>query len=330
MGQVYTGREIKWGLAEGVTFGTAIADAAAFEELAAGAVSIMPDVRHHVREVFRAQRVDDLADVFNTADGAMPTAQIAQPFLKNNGALMLYLMMQGVTEAIATPFSKAFLFPAACPDFLAPAGKFVTLSGYSPVASNSQKVASMIGEKLVLSLSPDANEGNLFATLDLKGKGFSRIANPSGTWTPATRNYFSFYDLVSFQIDSTDVVLQSMELTIENIIFPVGFDSSGGFQNLAITKHNVSINIVGLWDAVTRTALGDFDTGAEVIVDFNWGTVDTDGYLDFVIHGVIESASILEEDTRKVSLSIKGISDLAGAPDAILAPTICDDVDKTW
>lgn len=321
---------MRWGVVEGAAFGTAIADDQAFKELAGAAVIINPDVRHYVREAYRGQRIDDLADVFNTSDGAMPTAQLQIPFLKDHAALWFYLMMQGVTENESTPFRKEFAFPASSPDFLAPAGKFITLCGYSPVASTSEKVSSMIGEKFTLSLSPDANEGNLFATLDLKGKGFVRNANPSGAWTPAARDYYSFYDLVSFKIDSGDIVLQSMELSIENTIFPVGFDSSGGFQNYVITKHDVSMNIVGIWDSVMRGGQDDLDAGNEVVITFHWGVDGTDGFLDFALHGVIESAPLLEEDSRKVSLAIKGVSDKAGAPDKILIAKIDDEVDYGW
>lgn len=329
MGDIYSGKDQVFGFAEGATFGTAIADDQAFNQLSCQPFTINPDVKHRTPNRATGQRWPDVADVSNDAKGSIVQCAIPTEILKTEAAFWLYLVMQNVTEVETTPFQKTFSLTSPSPDFASNAGEFITLIGKTPVASTSEKVASMIGQKLELSLSSTDNDGNLFGNITLNGITFSRTANPSGTWTKAAQTKFNFFDLAKAKIDDTDIVLSSVKLTIEATIAGVGSDGSGNYENLAYVGWNATAEISAIWDATLRTALGNYDSGAEVTFEFGWGATGVDGYLNFLLRGKYESGAIAEDDVRNVVITIHGASDIENTQDMLTAE-VADAVDRSW
>lgn len=326
---IYTPKELVFQMAEAATFKTGVLDNAAAMELSGGIWTFNPDRKLVRPDRYRGQKWADVFDLSNNAYGSLPTLEGESPVLKTEIADFLNLMIQNVTEVETTPFQKTFTYVSPGPDFSLNEGYFITFWAKSPVASTSEKIDSVIGEKLELSISPEANDGFLYLSFTGKGIGFSRTADPSGDLTKAVQSKFSFYDIGVCTLDGTPVILQELKLTLENEIVGVGSDGSGDFQNLVIAKPKVTAEIKGIWDAGMRDGLGKFDSGAETVLILSWGTTGTDGFLSFNLHGVVNDGNLAEDEVRGVNITIEGASDLANTEDMLTAE-IADDVDRSW
>lgn len=320
--------EMIYQMAEASTFKTGIADATAAVELSSGILTFTPDNKMVRPDRFRGQNWMDVFDLSNNQNGSLPMVAGEMPVLKTEIADFLYMMIQNVSEDVATPFQKTFTYAAPSPDFSVNAGYFMTFWGKAPVSSVSEKIDSVIGEKLEFTLSPDANDGNLHMNFTGKGIGYSRVADPSGVLTKSVQTKFSFFDLATFTLDGTAVILQEWKMTLENEIIAVGFDGSGDVQTLWI-KPKVMSEVKGIWDAGMRTGLGKFDSGAEVVLIVDWGSTGVDGFLGFNLHGVVDDGNHAEDSVRGVNITIAGASDLANT-EAMLTADIADAADRTW
>lgn len=324
---VYGPGELIYQMAEAATFGTAIADDQAAVELSCGILTFNPDNKMIRPDRFRGQNWPDVFDTSNNDNGSLPTVTGEMPVLKTEIPDFLYMMMQNVSEAV-DPFQKTFTYVAPSPDFTVNAGYFMTFWGKAPVASVSETIGTLIGEKLELTLSPDANDGNLHMNFTGKGIDYSRVSNPSGALTKSVQTRFSFFDVATCTLDATPVILQELKLTLENEITPVGFDGSGDIQTFALMP-KVTAEVKGIWDAGMRTQLGKFDSGATVYLTIDWGSTGVDGFLSFVLYGTIDDGNHAEDTVRGVNVTIAGASDLANTK-AMLTAEICDAVDRSW
>lgn len=330
MSALYSGKHIVYGFAEESVFGTPVADAAAFNQMACEPFVINPDVKQRAPNRASGYLHPDIAHVWNDSLGAMPNCSIKFPGVqKNHLAFLLYLVFQNVVEAGTTPFQKTFTFPSVGPDFSANGGEFITLIGKSPVAAASEKVTSMIGRSLSLTLNPTADEGNLAAELALVGKAFSRSATPSGTWTKAANNLFNFHNIALCTLGGSNLILSDMKFNIECAYEPGGSDGAGSFQNLVLTGINVTTEVTGLWDTVTRAALDAFSAGTEIDFILKWGTTGVDGYLSVASKGIVQQGALVEEDSRRVSVTIHGASDKDNTQE-ISTLELADAIDRAW
>lgn len=319
--------EMIFQMAEATTFKTGIPDATAAVELSSGILTFNPDNKM-VRPVrYRGQNWADVFDLSNNDNGSLPTVEGEMQALKTEIPDFLYMMIQNVSEAVS-PFQKTFTYVAPSPDFSVNAGYFMTFWARAPVSSVSEKIDSVIGEKLEFTLSPDANDGNVHMSFSGRGIGYSRVSDPSGALTKSTQTKFSFFDIATCTLDGTAVILQEFKLTLENEIVPAGFDGSGDFQTLWL-KPKVTAEVKGLWDGGMRTALGKFDSGAEVVFIIDWGSTGADGFLSFNLHGVIDDGNHAEDSVRGVNVTISGASDLANT-EAMLTADICDNASRGW
>jgi len=328
--ELYSGKHMRYGVKEQAVFGTGELDTADFIQLQCEPIVIAPDVKHRAPARAIAQLHPDKSSVFNDKLGSIPSCVIKTEALKKELALWLYLVMQNVTEEVATPFQKTFTFPSVGPNFSAPDGEFFTLLSRAPVASVSEKVHSMIAQKLSLSLSAGANNGNLAAEISLIGKGHVRTSNPAtGIWTKTAADLFNFHNFNVCTLDGTALILESVKIDIECNWAAKGADGSGSFQNWVLTSQSVALQLSGLWDAASRAGLTALDAGSEVIFILGWGTTATDGFLKFTVHGIVESGAPEEGDARLVNLNIKGISDVANT-EQIITAELADAKDWTW
>jgi hypothetical protein len=331
MCDLYSGKHILLGIAEETVFGSPVADGNAFIQLSCESAVIAPDIKHRAPNRAQGRLLPDKANLWNDTKGSVPSITLKTVALKQELALWLYLVMQNVAEAATTPYQKTFTFPLVGPDFLSSAGEFITLISKAPVASVSEKVTSMVADKLEFTLSAGADDGNLACSIGLIGKGHSRTSNPSGTWTKTTDARYNFHDFNLCTLDGQSLILESVKIGINTVLVPKGSNGAGSFQTFVTAGQSVDLEISGLWDANSRAGLTALDAGTEVIFILGWGTTGVDGYLKFTIHGIVESGAPVEGDSRLVNLKIKGMYDVSANPDdEPITVEVADAKDWTW
>ncbi len=326
MGKVYSGKDWRYGFAEGATFGTGIADDQAVNQLSCQNFTINPDNKLRTPDRASGQRYRDIADLDMDQKGSLISCVIPTEVLKTEIDYALYSVIQKVSESGTTPFAKTFTLPATAsiPDFDSDEGLFLTLWKYSPIASTSEKVSSMIGNSLELSFQ----DGYLFMNWGLVGLGYSRTANPSGTWTKATQTKFNMNDVTTVQVGGSDVILKDWTLSITPTIVPVG-PGSGTWSNLAIVNWEVKSSMTVINDANARTVQAAMDTGTETTMQVEWGTTGADGNLDFIVRGIMEKADNVEGETADITFNLTGASDIANTEE-ILTIVVANAVDRSW
>jgi hypothetical protein len=326
MGDIYSGHDWKYGIAEGATFKTAIADASAFNQLSCENFVINPDNKLRTPERASAQRFRDLADIAMDQKGSTPMCVIPTEVLKTEIDFWLYLICQYVVESATTPYAKTFTLPtiANTPDFSANEGEFISLVKYSPIASTSEKISSMVAQGLDLSFK----DGFLFANIDLIGLGYSRTSDPSGTWTKAGQSRFHINDISLCQIGGADVILKDWSLSIKSKVIPAA-PGSGSWGNFALAGWEVKSMISVINDANARTARANMDSGTETTIQIKWGTTGVDGNLDFTIRGIMETAPDQHGDTADITFNLTGVSDIAGTQE-IFTAVVANAVDRSW
>lgn len=329
IGNQYSGHAMKFAFAEGAAWGTGIGDSAAGFQLSSEAVIFTPDIKVRQPNRYNAQNWMDVADLSNDAKGSMPTAVIPTQCMKTEIGDFLYAAIQNVSEAV-DPFQKTFTYATPGPDFSNDAGYFMTLFGVAPVASQSEKIDSLIAEKLEFTLSPEANDGNLFVSATMKGIGYSATANPTGTYTKSAQSTFNFFDIVTCTLDGVTVVPEEIKINIENTIKGVGYnDTLDTFASFALTDRKISVELKGMWDAGMRAGLVKFGSGAETDFILEWGATGVDGYLAFNIKGQVTNGNLAEDELRSVNITLEGASDIANT-ELMATIEICDAVDRSW
>jgi hypothetical protein len=332
LGDIYSSKESKYGIAEEATYGTAIGDDQAFVQLSCPNFTINQDLKFRPKDHAIGQRMPDISAIDVDVKGAIHSCTIPMQAVKIDLAFFLYMVIQKATEVASPPYQKELILPATAdiPDFVANEGLFMTLMKYMPVASVSEKLTSCIARKLELSISADANDGNLFMSAELISAktAYSRTANPSGTWTKSAQSYFNFHDIVTFTVGGNACILKEWKLTIENNAIPIG-GSGGTWANIALPSWNVTNEITIVWDANARTALGAMDSGSEQDIILTWGSTGVDGYLNFECKGVFQSGSPMESEIQDVTLNLYGASDLANTEE-ILSVSLADNDVKSW
>jgi hypothetical protein len=325
---IYSGKDWVYGIADGSTFKTAIADDQPFVQLSCDHFTINPDLKKRTPARASGQRHDDIADVSLDNKGSVDNCVVPTEVLKLEIDKMLYSVCQKVVEGESTPYAKTFTFPlaAAFPDFSADAGYFATLIKYAPLASISESVASMVGESLELSFQ----DGYLFANWGLKGLVFSRTSNPSGTWTKSAQNKFHINDITTCEIGGNAVILKEDGFGISLKVEIVPIDpGSGTWGNLIMVKQSVSATMTVINDANARTAQTAMDSSTETTVQIEWGTTGADGNLDFIIRGIMEAADPVEGVTGDIAFNLHGVSDVANTQE-IFTAVVANAVDRAW
>lgn len=329
IGDQHSGHAMKYVFIPGATWGTAIGDGIAGTELSSEAIVFTPDIKVRTPNRFRGQNFPDIADLSNDSKGSMPTAVVPTQCLKTELPDFLYAAIQNVSEAV-DPFQKTFTFASPGPDFSNDDGYFMTLIGFAPVASQSEKIASLIAEKLEFTLSPEANDGNLFVSATMKGIVYSAVANPSGTYTKSAQTTFNFFDIVTCTLDGTTIVPEEIKINIENTIKGVGYNASlDAPASFALTDRKISVELKGMWDAGMRAGLGKFRSGAETDFILEWGATGVDGYLAFNVKGRVANGNLAEDELRSVNITLEGASDLANT-ELMATIEITDGVSRSW
>ncbi len=331
IGVQYGGHEMIFAFLESsAAFGTGMADSSTPVEHSGDPIIFVPDFKIRTRNAYRGQNWDDGADLVNDSKGALPSCVISGPAIKTELPDFLYALFQNVTEVETTPFQKTFNFLSPAPDFSADTGYYMTAWGVAPVASQHEKIDSLIAEKLEFTLNPESNDGNLFMSATMKGIGYSATANMTGTPGKSAFVGFNAFDVKLCQLDSTDLIPEEIKITFENVIKGVGWDDTlDTYASLALVRRACTVEIKGMWDAVTRAGLVKFGSGAETLFQLTFGATGVSGYLDFTIRGRVANANLAEEELRSVNLTLNGASDLAGTQEMAIV-SIADAVDRAW
>lgn len=327
------GRDTRIGIAQQSTFGTAIADASAFNELYVEATEMKQDIK--VREIpgNHASRQILTGDQSHDTKGAMPMISLAGEVSRNDFDLLLYAAMQSVTEGGSTPFAKTFVLGSTQPDFGANAGFFATLIDRFPDASRSHKMVDAIVKSLGLSL--EAGDRLKFSA-DMVGRGaISATSNPSGTWTAQTYAPYHFEDIGAHTVDfgsgAQALTLKKYDAKIENEIVAIG-GASSTFGVYGIPKRSGSLDLSVLYDetqyASAKTAA---EAGTLCTHVLRWGNATpgtTNGDLAITLTFKIEEVTLDKADI--LYFNMKGKLFAASASASFATIVLANAIDRAW
>ena len=259
---VYSRHDSRIGIFPQAEWGTGAATNAAFKELANGPFDFTRDVKlrrpdRSFASTSGGQRYPDIRDVQNDNKGAAPTITISGDVRKDDLSMLLYSVMQNVSEAGTTPFLKTFTFPTTQPDFTLDGGFFSTICAWHPVASQSHALVDAIINELTFSCAPGSGDDRLQYNATFIGRGgIVDSWNPSGTWTRADEDHFYFHDLAGITAGASALDILSIEWTIANNALPVGVElDSGNFQTFALPRYSVTGKIRVLYGSTISLSL---------------------------------------------------------------------------
>jgi len=325
----------QYAIAEQTTWGTAVLDNAAMEQLHCEHFEIDRDIKtFEVPQALGTRNARDSSIITHT-NGAMPKATITAVATHDLIDYFLYGMIQNVTEGETTPFSKTFTFSSTQPDFDSSAGEFFTIVERDPASSKSTKMVDAIVQSLTLSLA----EGEpLKMAAECVGRGLASVtADPSGTWTvyPVTDAWwFNALDRATIDFGSGDVNfhLKACEFTLAQTVVPVGQDGSGSFNTYALTERALSAKITVIKDADFHTALSNYAAGTAITGNIGWGNATPgtdDGDFDIVYRGMLNGVTKTHDDPMAAELSVTLLEDNTGATDPITI-VMANANDRTW
>ena len=337
---IYVPDDFVLGIAQQTTWGTIIADAGAFNQLKVDKPMVLEaDVKDRGDLSSRGVRWQDVLDMAKDEVGSNPKLKLPDHIVrKKQAAVLIYSMMQAVSEAATTPYAKTFTFHDTQPDFTANAGCFLTACLKAPVASKSLKLRDLIAQSLTLKCSPG---GLLTMSAELVGRGaMVRDGNPSGTWTvqdaasTAAMNFYPFEKMDRYSFDFGSPVSPAVgawELNLTANRTPIG-QSAGDRQSFALSKNGGTFKGSFLWNSDTHVFFTNHPLGTACEIRLGWGNATAgtvDGDLDFVVYGVIESVEMNPADAQMIDITMKLGGSISGSkePATII---LADAVDKAW
>ena len=334
-GTVYTPKDVKLGLAEESTFGTAIADAAAFIEYPEfDSVTIDWGLTQVAPLTNRSRRLADEADTFSSQTGGVRTITISGLVLRQKDLPeLLYAVTQKVAEA-ADPFQKTFSIDwEVQPDFFADAGFFCTIGLDTFIDAYHLKFTSCIGKIITLKYDGVGDDGRWKADIVfISGFAADTTATFSGTWTESTQVYLDGNIVAAKTVATNDVVLYSAEVTIENNAKRVGNNASGDCETYSIGVGGEGMeltgNVVVKYDANTQGLVADHLAGTARGITYTKGSTGVDGYFDLSLDTCLIT-SVPDENLDQGAAINVGIKGLYQSGNEITI-AVCDDVDKSW
>lgn len=337
MPQPISGQTYTYALALETTFNTGVADEAAMIQLQCEDVDIERNAVHQVAWRNSGKRINDISDINANVIGSVPTAQLSMLAYEEVLDILMYGCLQYVVQGATPEFDKDFDIPetSELPDFTNDEGLFFTFVKKSEVASTSEKLSTCIVKQIDLELSQESGNGtgNLNVTAELISTGgYSRTANPSGTWTRHDlTEFFNFNNLALFQVGGNDCIPISFKMSLKNNAMPYNpVAGSGVWQDIGIgVPYELEFEVDIINDANARTAWAGLDTGAETLVQLTWGTIDTDGYLNIACRGSINKANPTQDDMASINMTFVGVNDNANTENAFLM-TLVNSLDRSW
>lgn len=337
-GVTYSGKEVQVGFAEETTFGTPIADNAAFTQLVDfGSITVEDGLTQDISVKNRAKYIPVDTDSYTSQTGGVRVITISDIVVRLADLPdLLYAVHQNVTEDATTPYSKEFgvLTTSNKPDFATSGGYFCTIGIKNPIAGYDEKYTSCICTDLKLKADMVGGDGRLRADATfISGFAAGTTSTFSGTWSANTATYFDFNKPTAKTMNAVDVVLYSFEVDIKNNGVRVGCDSSGDAEtyNIGNPEFAISGSLVTKYDANTKGILADYLAGTARVIEIATGTSGNSGYLDFNFDTTHYTGAAKEIDRAEgyaISVPFVGVERAAGP--ATPAITVADASDRAW
>jgi len=333
--QTYRSHEIQIGYAVESTFGTAIADDQNFTSLVEfDSISI----NHGVFQDLSSKRRGSVPHRYNEDAYVSETGMLREITINNlilrklDLPIFLYALFQNVSEAVGDPYQKDYTFPTTITDIGGSNGMFFTFGIDAHIASYDEKYTSCIVRNMTLKADRTAEDGRLMADITLiSGFAGSDTANFSGTWSPSAQAYFNMHKSSNDQIDDTDIVPYSWEITIDNKAVRGGGDSNGDaeYYHMLDEDADFDLNLSCKYDSAVQAELAAFRAGTETKFELGIGTGGTDGDFAFSSYGhYTDHQRISNERGSGLNIPVNCGYDNTGSN----APTIsvADGQDRSW
>ena len=328
---IKTSGDKKYIIGEQPTFGTALADSIAGIELDCEPFSITPDYKKREHPGSHAARWMQGADMQTDNKGSAPTFTIAGP-ARNSVDQFMYSIFQSVTEGIATPWDKTFIWHATQPDFsVATTGHQFTVWEDNGGA-DGWKAHSALVQGLTLSCQPGEF---LNYSADMRALGtVAQNSDYTGTAVREQGNKWHFEDIDRFTIDfgggAQTMVLMGFEVNLSQEITPISPDGAGSFLTVALAKKRGTFSIEALFDANTITGGTNITTDTAITVNLGWGNAvpgTDDGDMDLTFKGKLENLEPTNNDTLSTTFTGDIVTTDATSPITVV---MANGLDRTW
>jgi hypothetical protein len=320
---IYTKDEAIYGISRQATWGTAITTGFILMDVEPTAFD--PDTK--VRKPNRAgsgQRTVNTLNIIQDTKGSAPKITLSGLLKKDDAAILLYGVMQGVSEAGTTPFTKTFTFPSVAgslqPDFTASAGCFFTVNKWMPDQTLSQRMVDAIITELTITWSGIGDDAVAKFKATFMGRTWANNVNLSAiTPTRATQaddDLFYFIDLKTFTGNALALDPLSFEITFKNNAKAVGVDKTvvGKFLTYALGDYECNAKAKVIWDTNARTLQAASQASTSHAWVASWGTGGSDGNLAFALQAVPGPAPDEDSETNTVDFTLTGVQSGATKP----------------
>lgn len=267
--------------------------------------------------------------------GVMPTINLKTAARQLNLDKFLYLQMQSVTEGAATPYSKAFVYGDADPDFTADAGYFASVGVYNPASTGgSAKIYDAVGQSLKLTISPG---GILMVDSALVAPhAASSSFNPTGTLVHVTDEFWHWHNIARFMLnDGTAFNLiphSDIEIELTHDVVGIGVDGSGAFESVARVNRKAYLRAEVVNDDNAYRIKDAMAGNTECNIRLGWGNASAgtvDGDLDFTGPCKIIECSDPGSDISTVSFTAEFLANIASS-NAHVTITMANGTDRSW
>lgn len=329
-------RDVLLGMKEQAVFGTP--ETVIFNQLDVEPFDINANLIRIEGKQATGARVKSVDDVNYQKKGLMPEIGIEGDVKLEEAADFLYSALQSVTEEVATPFKKTFIFHATQPDFAANAGFFRTIAIADPTVGEDRVIADCITKSVTFSCAPDDQGGRLRFSETLVGRGaivLNQTLVTSG-WLRKAQTHLYFHDIVraTLNVNAAGVInLQlkdGFEITItQNAVRGIG-QSSGEIETFSISDQMITAKINIGKDTTWKTCRDGWDSDFKVVLNLAWGggiAGDTTGDLDFTINGKFTSVTQDDDEALGGDIEIEGLKDGATEPVTVI---LADNVDRVF
>lgn len=318
---IYTKDEAIYGISRQATWGTAITTGFILMDVEPTAFD--PDTK--IRKPNRAgsgQRTVNTLNIIQDTKGSAPKITLSGLLKKDDAAILLYGVMQSVSEGGTTPFTKTFTYPSVAgslqPDFTASAGCFFTVNKWMPDQTLSQRMVDAIITELTITWSGIGDDAVAKFKATFMGRTWANNVNLSAvTPTRATQNdddLFYFTDLKTFTGGAVALDPLSFEITFKNNAKAVGVDKTvvGKFLTFALGDYEVNAKAKVVWDLNARAKQADIATVYSWVA--TWGTAGSDGHLSFTLTAVTGPAPDEDSETNTIDFTLTGVQSGATKP----------------
>lgn len=336
MAVVQIPKDYRLGLAIQPTYGTVVADTAAFIELSpADWPDTDADIKVYDQDSYHARRNRTYADVQTDEFGAMPKITITGDARLTEIDLFLYSWFESVTEGASTPFQKDFICATGDTDYVANAGLFFTVIMRDPTASNSWKIKDCVVQNLQFTL---AKGERLKYKAELVGRGgVINTSNPNtGAWTNSADTFFHFLKFVRYKLDFgaglLTPILTGFDLNFTRDLILSGYDGAGNASRHVFINRKMTFDISAHKDGNSITALTNAkaDTALSTI-QLGWGSGtpgSASGDLNFQGTGKIYTVHKVAQATADFKITGEFLS--ASSAATALTVTESNATDRGW